>query len=182
MVAGLIRASRPTAQMRKLIWVNWMKFAKKKKKKKEKKLKNSPLYKVYKAKYSIYLNGHARSGNFRWQWYLITTVFTLNIRTPYRTCSRSINQSSWLPFDMSKIAGWEWQTVYRDHTPRSAAYDHGLHCLFRLVWPNTKSYYQYWVTPSSYHTCSKSVNKFYLTNCWCILTLVMMNKLKSHPF
>ena len=41
----------------------------------------------------------------------------------------------------AKIAGWVANTVDPDQTPRSAAFDLGLLCLLKPVFPNTYSKY-----------------------------------------
>ena len=54
----------------------------------------------------------------------------------------NVKKVHFLPVEVSKIVGWVAHSVDPDQTPHSAASDLGLHCLLRLICPNTKDHYK----------------------------------------
>ena len=58
--------------------------------------------------------------------------------TPQRKSSTWITKSIFLPVSVPRITGWVANSVDPDQTPRSAASDLGLHCLFRAACLNTQ--------------------------------------------
>ena len=61
-----------------------------------------------------------------------------------------------------KIAGWVANSVDPADMPHSVASHLGLHCLLKLLYPNT-----YGIYGTIYHTWVKFEQLYFIT-CWCV--------------